>query len=1407
MGELKMLKKIFSNRIRCFLRNLRVKTLLVFIASVWCLAGFMSPALGAEPQRVLVLNSYHKGYAWTDKLIKGIETVMSTSEIPIDIHIEYMDTKRISDEKHYKNLFELYKHKLVPRKFDIIISSDDNAFRFLLKYRSKLFPGIPIVFCGLNRFTDSMLVGQDDITGVVEGIDFKATIDLALQLQPNVKNVVVVTDDTKTGINLAKGMRKIIPQMKDRVNFSFLLMTDLTMQELLDKLNGLENDSIMIPLGQYRDKAGNVYSLKESMALITKKCNVPIYVLQDIKLGYGTLGGKVVSGFAQGEMAAQMALRILNGESPGNIPIVRKSPNRYMLDHQQLVRHGIKLSDLPNGSIILNKPFSFYETYKPLIWTAVAVIVVLLLLVFFLSWNIVYRKRTQDALRQSEERYRSLVENQTDLISRFTPDGTFIFVNDAFCHFSEKTKNELIGKKWQPLPVSNDLPFVQEKLEALSPSNQTVLIENRILSGKGDIHWMQFVNSGLFDFDGNLVEIHSVGRDITDRKQAEQDLLKERSLLKTIIDNIPVMLTHYNPDAKMIYLNKEFEKIVGWKTEEVQDIDMMEKVYPDPDYRQQAVEYMQQASTEWREFRVQSKSGKIIDSEWSNICMEDGTQIGIGINITERKQAEEELRNSNATLELAQKMAGLGYWSYDIETEMPTWSQEMYVVFGLDPEQGQPSYEDHKKTWHPDDWDMFDQAVQDAIQLGKSYNIVIRIIFPDHSIHYVNTQGYPRYDENGRITELYGTSQDITERMGKEEAIRESEDKFRSFAEQSLVGIYLISGDHFKYVNPKFAEIFGYSVDECLDNMHFPQLVHPEDLATVEKQVGRRLSGETKPVRYSFRGIKKSGETIHVEIFGSSMVLKGKTVATGTMLDITESKRAQEALLNQTYFLQKAQEIGQIGTWELDIKKNELLWTDENYRIFGLPIESKLTYEIFLNCVHPDDREYVDTEWKAAFDKKPYDIEHRLLVDGKVKWVREKAELQFNEKDECIRGTGFSQDINDRKQAEEEKKKLETKLQRAQKMEAMGLMAGGVAHDLNNILSGIVSYPELLLMDLPEDSPLRKPIKTIQESGQRAADVVEDLLTIARGVASGKEILNLNTMVEEYLDSAEHQKLERIHPLSTFKTELDSDLLNITGSASHVKKVLMNLIVNASEAIEDKGTVIVSTMNRYLDEPLKGYEDVRTGEYILLGVSDEGSGISPQDLDRIFEPFYTKKVMGRSGTGLGLAVVWNTVQDHNGYINVNTSDKGTAFELYFPVTREQVADEKEKTPLENYLGHGEKILVVDDEERQREIASGILTRLGYNAEAVSSGEDAIEYVKTNPVDLILLDMVMPKGINGRKTYEEIIKIHPGQKAIIASGYTRTKEVDAAQELGAGKYIKKPYTLAKVGVAVKEELEK
>ncbi len=399
-------------------------------------------------------------------------------------------------------------------------------------------------------------------------------------------------------------------------------------------------------------------------------------------------------------------------------------------------------------------------------------------------------------------------------------------------------------------------------------------------------------------------------------------------------------------------------------------------------------------------------------------------------------------------------------------------------------------------------------------------------------------------------------------------------------------------------------------------------------------------------------------------------------------------------------------------------------------------------------------------------------------------------------------------DFTEIRLVDEERRRLQSQLQKAQKMEVVGILAGGVAHDLNNILSGIINYPELILLHLPEDSPLRSSIQAIHESGLRAAEVVEDLLTIARGVAITKEVSNLNLIVESYFASAEHLELSQSHPFIEFNKRLDPDLLNVNCSKIHVAKALLNLMINACESIKGaSGTVTVSTMNRYLDEPLKGYDQVRRGEYVVLSVSDDGPGIDLEDLERIFEPFYTKKKMGRSGSGLGLAVVWNTLQDHQGYKDVRSDEKGTVFELYFPAERTAISHPKESVPLKEYMGNEEKILVVDDEERQRDIAFRLLTELNYHAATAPSGEAAIEYIKREPFDLIILDMIMPGGMNGFETYAEIIKTCPEQKAILSSGYAMTKEVHAAQSLGAGKYLKKPYVLEKLGLAIKEELRK
>ena len=1138
----------------------RTKPLLLTIALCGCILMFFSPVLFAQDnklKKVLVLHSYHRGLSWDDAIDEGIESVFKESDLNIDAQIEYMDTKRIHNPIYLRQLRSIYKTKFGKRKFDVIISTDNNALNFLLKHRDDLFPQTPVVFCGVNYYQDSMLAGRKLFSGAVEDVDIREILNTALRLHPETKQIVIYGASTPTYFANKEHLKRIIPDYAGRVGFR--LVENLNINEVQDHIRKLPDNSLILNISSIRDDRGIPMPFTRGAEKMASVSRVPIYGCWDYLLGHGIVGGKLTSGFAQGETAARMSLRILQGEKVEDIPVLKESPNRFMFDYNQMTRFGLDPSDLPRGSILINEPQSFYSQHKALSWSITIIILSLLAFIIILGTAVARRKRAEEALLESEER------------------------------------------------------------------------------------------------------------------------------LSTVLDKSPIPTAVGGLDGSIVSFNKALEQLIGYNREEIIDVnDWSCKLYPDEEYREfvqtninQALEGKEQ---EQDEFTITCKDGSIKIVSFRTSSYRDGVIIQM-VDVTDRKQAEE--------------------------------------------------------------------------------------------------------------------------------ALLESEEKYRTLIENAGEAIIVAQDGVIRFANPKGEKLYGRSQEE-LASTSLTDFIHEEDRDMVGERHEKRLRDEEISKTYPFRIINKAGDTKWVQLSAVPFSWDNRPAVLCYMTNITDLKQAEEALRESNALLSSI----------IESPRNIIILSlDEDYRytsfntlhalemkkVWGVDIE--LGKKILDYIPGKEDREKAERNYERVMKG-----EHIVQTEeyGEL-GNRYSYELVYNpiadEKNTVIGLTLFISDITQRVQAEKEKIALQDKLQRAQKMEAMGLMAGGVAHDLNNILSGIVSYPELLLMDIPEDSPMWKPIKTIQESGMRAADVVEDLLTIARGVAMGKEALDLNILITEYLESAEYQKLEKMHSFVNVKTELNPDLLNTSGSPTHIKKILMNLVTNASEAIEGNGTVTISTTSQYLDEPLKGYEDVHIGEYVVLTISDDGSGISPGDLERIFEPFYTKKMMGRSGTGLGLAVVWNTVQDHNGYINVKSSEKGTEFELYFPVTREEVAAEAEEVPLDDYLGHGEKILVVDDEERQREIAGGILTRLGYNSETVSSGEEAIEYVKKHPVDLIVLDMVMPKGINGRKTYEEIIKIRPGQKAIIASGYAKTKEVDKAQEFGAGKYIKKPYTLPKVGLAIKEELEK
>ena len=393
-------------------------------------------------------------------------------------------------------------------------------------------------------------------------------------------------------------------------------------------------------------------------------------------------------------------------------------------------------------------------------------------------------------------------------------------------------------------------------------------------------------------------------------------------------------------------------------------------------------------------------------------------------------------------------------------------------------------------------------------------------------------------------------------------------------------------------------------------------------------------------------------------------------------------------------------------------------------------------------------------------------------------------------------------EITERKKQEEENRNLQEQLHRSSKMEAIGLMAGGIAHDLNNILAGVTGYPELMLLGLPPDSKLRKPLKAVLHSGRRAAAVVDELLTMARGVASVKQPHDCNNLIKQFLAMPEAIKITEDYPNVEIVTRLGKATGSITCSPIHIQKCIMNLLLNAVEVVGDKtgARVEIVTDRPPLGEDVFENLNLNPKDYVRIRIQDNGSGISDQDIEHIFEPFYSKKILGRSGTGLGLTVVWNVVHEHHGAVNVESSGQGTTFTLYLPATNKAKLEPADGSTQweEQPAGH---ILVVDDEPQLRDIASAMLATFGYTAQTVSSGEEAVAVLQREKFDLVLIDMMMEPGINGRQTYEEIIKINPGQKVLIASGYSENKEVKRALALGAGCFIKKPYSLRELLRAV------
>jgi PAS domain S-box-containing protein len=1044
-------------------------------------------------------------------------------------------------------------------------------------------------------------------------------------------------------------------------------------------------------------------------------------------------------------------------------------------------------------------------------------------------------KKEKGELKKSESLFRSYFDLPLYGIAITSPEKGWIAVNNRICSIMGYSRNEILCKTWSEMTHPDDLATDTEQFNhILGGKIDQYNMCKRFIRKDGEVIWTNLSVGCVRNPDHSVDHIVAMIEDITSVKLAEETLRQERMLYEDLVTTEPAGVYRLRVKLSGNWQTEPWRSIV----KSMYSVDMASDRYCNilgisheafmtnaalvrdlihPDDKQDFDALNMEAITRLCPFTWEGRIIRDHQTRWMHFeslprVLDSETVLWTGIvyDITERKQIVDALQKSEVKYRRLHQSMMDAFVSTDMEGYIKDYNESYLNMLGYAPEEIITlTYKDIT----PEKWHTMEGAIVERQVLTKGYSDIYEKEYrrKDGTTFPVELRSMLLRDTDGTPVSMWAIVRDITERKKAEEELKESEIRFRELFNNmsSGVAVYEAKNDGtdfiFKDINKTSMRINGKKQEEVVGR--FVTEVFP----------GIREMG----LLDVFRRVWKTGVAEHqaaveykdarLHRWYENRVYKlpsGEIVAVHD--DVTERKEAENELKRSVDEISDLYNNAPCGYHSLDAEGTFIRINDTQLRWLGYARDELVGKKRFPDILTPGGQESFKSNY-PLLKRQGWlkDAEYELLrKDGSILPVILNATAIKNEEGVFLLSRASLFDNTERKRTAEYQRELEERLQRAEKMEALGTLAGGVAHDLNNVLGIVVGYSEMLLDEIDESSPLRNEVMKIMEGGQRSAAIVQDLLTLARRGVSGRKVLNLNKLILDYKKSPEWEKLLSYHPSVQIRTYLEADLLNISAASVHLEKALFNLVSNACEAMTKGGCVTLRTTNQYLDKPMHGYDNIREGDYVVLSVSDTGEGVPESDLKRIFEPFYTKKIMGRSGTGLGLAVVWGTVKDHQGYINVESEEgKGSIFTIYFPAVREDITAESLSVSIHEYMGKGESILVVDDVKGQRELAAAMLKKLNYKVAIVSSGEDAVEYLRKHEIDLMVLDMIMDPGMDGLETYRNVLEIHPKQKAIILSGFSESDQVHDAQALGAGAYVRKPYVIEKLGLAVREELDR
>jgi len=514
------------------------RILIFFFLISFITGGTTAYAIDTDKIPVLFISSYNQGMVFSDQELLGVRDSLSSLGDNLDLHIEYMDTKRISDPTHIKNLYTLYKHKYNATNFSVIITADDSAFGFLKEYRDELFPGAPVVFSGLNFYSDDMLLGKNNFTGVVEDKDFRNTLNIAISLFPRTKNIYVIHDQTDTGIATEKQIRITLPEFEDRVRFIFI--TNVSVNKLLDTVRTIPPDSIIILEAYNRDRNGQIFTHEQIGDLIANATSTPMFGNTEMYVGHGIIGGKIPTGYQQGQVAGSMAEKILSGTPAGSIPVLKNNPNVNMFDYNKIVQYHIPESALPPDSIIINKPES-PQVPILIVYIACIIIIFMATLVIILVYIIRMRRRSEKKIKKSEQKFHAIFDQTFQYTGLLSLSGKVLEINKTALALCRENPEDIVGKFFWDTPWwshSVDLKTRVKEGVRKAARGEFVRFEVTHIDKESAIHYIDFSLTPVMDEHGNVILLIPEGHDITDRRKAEltlQQVTKKMKLLNRIV--------------------------------------------------------------------------------------------------------------------------------------------------------------------------------------------------------------------------------------------------------------------------------------------------------------------------------------------------------------------------------------------------------------------------------------------------------------------------------------------------------------------------------------------------------------------------------------------------------------------------------------------------------------------------------------------------------------------------------------------------------------------------------------------------------------------------------------------------------------------------------------------------------